>query len=67
VYFLLLILALSGLAIDSTGSIINMSNVVMAVLLCIDVLFAIAVGAAWLVYRMRHTKNYSRLSKEMDL
>ena len=53
VYFLLLILAISTLVVDSTGSIISISNVVMVVLLCIDVLFAIAVGAAWVVYKVK--------------
>ena len=54
VYFLLLLLAFTGLIADSSGSILQVSNVVQIVLLCIVVLLAISIGAAWLIYKARH-------------
>ena len=54
VYFLLLFLAVAGLIADSSGSILQVSNVVQIVLLCISVLLAISIGAAWLAYKLRH-------------
>ena len=57
VYILLLLLGISALIVDSAGSIINISDLVMVVILCVVLLFAISIGAAWLTYKIRMKKT----------
>ena len=59
VYFILLLILLAIAAVvigTSPESLIDLSGLVAAVILCIALLLGISIGAAWLIYRAK-TEN----------
>ena len=66
VYFigLLIILAIASVAIGtSPESLMDLSGLVAIVILCVALLFGTAIGAAWLVFRIRTKKRAGQAVK----